>query len=312
MLQVAHFLATLAWTPPKETATLDRNRANQWLVIERGIFMRIKLFGGACLAAATVLLAGPVLAAPSGTLQGGYDYSTGSVLGQSFHTNGGNVSGNVDLPLNANWTVQADASYQGQSATASGGGGSIDSHVTDGALSAFYSAHMGRIGVLVGEGGFNESFGGGGGSANFNATYYGLFGDWYAGDHLTVSARGGGVSASNGLGTSQFYGGRVTGYLSHDIALYGTVDYAAFHGTDVTATNAGIGGEWLISHHTPFALTAAWTNSQVKEFGVSINSNVFSIGGKFYFGAGGSLRDRQRDGAETWGATSPIRTFLLF
>jgi hypothetical protein len=270
--------------------------------------MRIKLISGVCLAAATAFLAGPVLAAPSGSIQGGYDYSTGSILGQSYHTNGGDVSGNVDLPVFANWTVQADAAYQTQQTSIVGT--SVSAHVTDGGLSAFYSAPMGRIGALVGTGQYTESLGGG--SESINATYYGAFADWYAGDHITLSARGGGDSANKGLGSSDYYGGRITGYVCPDVALNGTVDYVAFHGSTFTVTNAGIGAEWLVSHQTPFALTAGWTNSQVNESGLKFTSNVYSIGGKFYFGAGKSLRERQREGAETWGATSPLHSFFIF
>ena len=269
--------------------------------------MRNGLIGGVCLAA--LLIAGPALADPSGSIQGGYDYSTASVAGHSLHTNGGDISGNVDLPVAANWTVQGDAAYQAQSTSVAGT--SINAHVTDGGVSGFYSAAPGRIGALVGTGQYSESVTGGG-SETFNATYYGAFGDWYATDQLTLSARGGGVSGTKGLGSSDFFGGRVVGYLSHDIALNGTVDYVAFHGTTLTVTNAGIGGEWLVSRQTPFAVTAGWTNSQLKEGGTTITSNLFSIGGKFYFGAGTSLRDRQRSGAETWGATSPLHSFFLF
>lgn len=269
--------------------------------------MRIGLIGGVCLAAIT-LVAGPALADPSGSIQAGYDYSTASIFGESFHTNGGNISGNVDLPVASNWTVQADAAYQGQTAKISST--TINAHVADGGVSAFYSATPGRFGALVGYGQFGESLGGG--SETLDASYYGAFGDWYASDRITVSARVGGVSGDKGLGSSAFAGGRVVGYLDHDIALNGTVDYVAFHGSDLTETNAGLGAEWLVSRTTPFAVTGGWTNSQLKEFGATITSNVFSIGGKFYFGAGSSLRDRQRSGAETWGATSPLRTFFLF
>jgi len=270
--------------------------------------MRIKLIGGVCAAAAVAFLAGPVLADPSASLQAGYDYSTTSFSGIHLNANGADVSGNVDLPLMANWTVQADAAYQTQQASVSGT--TISAHVTDGELSAFYSAHMGRVGVLGGTGQYSESIGGG--SENVNASYYGAFADWYAGDHFTVSARGGGVSANQGLGSSSFYGARLTGYAPHDIALYGAVNYVSFHGSTISQTNAGLGGEWLVSKQTPFAVTAGWTNSQLKEFGATITSNVYSIGGKFYFGAGKSLRERQREGAETWGATSPLTSFFLF
>jgi hypothetical protein len=275
---------------------------------EESIIMRIKLISGVCAAAAVAFLAAPVLAAPSGSLQAGYDYSTASTSGVHLNSNGADVSGNVDLPIMANWTVQADAAYATQTAKISGT--SIDAHVTDGELSAFYSAHMGRIGALVGTGQYSESLGGG--SLNLNANYYGAFGDWYAGPHITLSARGGGVNANQGLGTSSFYGARLTGYVCPDGALYGTYDYVSFHGSDIKVTNAGIGGEWLVSHQVPFSVTAAWTNSQLDEFGAKLTSNVYSIGGKFYFGAGKSLREHQREGAETWGATSPLKSNFLF
>ncbi len=274
--------------------------------------MNIKLFGGACIAATTLLLAAPALAEVSGSVQAGYDYSTTSIGGQSLNSNGGNVSGNIDLPVYSKWTVQLDAAYQEQSGSVLGL--TIKPQVLDGAVSGFYSASMGRIGALVGTGQFKETLSAGGGSVSetLNATYYGAFGDWYAGDHFTISARGGGVNANQGLGSSSFYGARVTGYAPHDIALYGTYDYLSFHGSSVNLTTAGISGEWLVSRQTPFAVTAGWVNSKLSETGSSITSNVYSIGGKFYFGAGKSLRDHQRQGAETWGASSPIHSFFLF
>jgi len=274
--------------------------------------MRIKLISGVCAAAAVAFLAAPALAAPSGSIQAGYDYSTTSFGGDTLKSNGGNVSGNVDMPVFGNWTVQLDGAYMATQGTVAGL--TIKPQVTDGQLSGFYSAHMGRIGALVGTGQFKETLSAGGTSVseNFNATYYGVFGDWYGGDHFTVSARGGAVNANQGLGSSSFYGARLTGYLPHDTALYGTVDYVSFHGSSISQTNAGISGEWLVSKQTPFAVTGGWTNSKLSEFGSSLTSNVFSIGGKFYFGAGKSLREHQREGAESWGATSPLHTAFLF
>lgn len=274
--------------------------------------MNIKLFSGACVAATTLLLAAPALAQVSGSVQAGYDYSTGSTSGVHLNSNGGNVSGNVDLPVFGKWAVQLDAAYEASQTSTSGI--TIKPQVFDGAASGFYTAQMGRIGALVGTGQYKETVSGFGGSASqtINATYYGAFGDWYAGDHFTVSARGGGVNANQGLGSSSFYGARLTGYLPHDIALYGAVDYVSFHGSSISVTNAGVSGEWLVSRQTPFAVTAGWTNSQLKEFGSTLTSNVWSVGGKFYFGAGKSLRDHQREGAESWGATSPIHSFFIF
>jgi hypothetical protein len=276
------------------------------------LIMNIKLFSGVCVAATTLLLAAPALAQVSGSVQAGYDYSTTSLGGQSLNSNGGNVSGNVDMPVFSHWTVQLDGAYMASQGSVSGL--TIKPQVVDGELSGFYSAHMGRIGALVGTGQYRETLSAGGSSIseNLNATYYGAFGDWYAGDHFTVSARGGGVNANQGLGSSSFYGARLTGYVPHDIALYGTVDYVSFHGSSVSQTNAGVSGEWLVSRQTPFAITAGWTNSKLSEFGSSLTSNVYSIGGKFYFGAGKSLRDHQRDGAESWGATSPLHSMFLF
>ena len=62
----------------------------------------------------------------------------------------------------------------------------------------------------------------------------------------------------------------------------------------------------------PFAVTGGWTNSQLKEFGAKITSNVWSIGGKFYFGAGKSLRDHQRESRDLGRDLAANRSFFVF
>ena len=60
----------------------------------------------------------------------------------------------------------------------------------------------------------------------------------------------------------------------------------------------------------PLSVSLGYTDTRLAEYG-SISFNTYSVGLKYYFGAGATLRDHQRSGADTWAASSPIDSLLL-
>ena len=271
--------------------------------------MRTKLLGGVSLAALCLLGFTPALAAPvvaSGDVGGGYSYS-------SFNNGGGHfndwmVNGAGVLPIGSNWAVQGNLGYS----NLSGSGASEDN--TNGVATGFFAGSFGRVGASVGYTRLSASH------LTVDVTSYGGFGDWYASDRFTVSARGGGISGEghSGGGSAHFsgayyVGGQATGYVTPDLALNGTIDYVTLpvSGTSVQDTTYRVGGEYLLSHSMPLAVSAGYSYSDNKVFGFSANANTFSIALKYYFGGGGSLEDHHRSGAESWGASSPVQKLIF-
>ena len=257
--------------------------------------MRMKLVAGASLLAITLVPAA-ALAAPvvqSWTL--GATYGQSQISGE--HLNNWGAAGQGVLPIGAgNWAVQGDLTYNEQSISGT------DIHTTNGVISGFYQdpMGMGRIGASVGYGTLDLA------GETVNNTSYGLFGDWYVSSAVTVSGRFGGLSFSGGgISTASSYAGaQLVGYATPDVAISGTVDY--FKLGPINDTTESIKAEWLISQTAPISVFASYGNTQLKEFGTTDNINTYTVGVKVYFGGNASLKERQRDGAESWGSTPVI------
>jgi hypothetical protein len=271
--------------------------------------MRMNVFAGVALTAIATLWIAPAMAAPvvaSGDIDAGYSYSTADHGGGSLSD--WTIGGGAVLPLGSNWAVQGNVGYS----NLSGSGVSEDN--TYGIVSAFYASGMGRIGA---SGGYTQL------SASHitgDVTSYGGFGDWYAGNAVTLSARGGGISGTGhgGGGSASFngayyLGGQVVGYVTPDFALNGTVDYVKIpvSGVSIQDTAYRVGGEYMFSHSMPLAVSASYSYSSANVLGFTANANTFSVGLKYYFGGSGSLEDHQRSGSEGWGASSPAQNLNL-
>lgn len=246
--------------------------------------LRTNLFGAAC-ALALVSISAPAFATDfSGILDGGYsnyDFNHGVGSTNDYHINGGGMFG-----LAPNWAAQLNAGYNHSDDS----GSHANAWNVDG--TAFYRASGGRIGATVGYTSVN------GGGADTNATHYGLFGDWYAGRAITVGVKGGAFNGDHSL-KGDYAGAQITGYVMPDLALSGSYDYT--HVNHLTNENDFTAqAEWLVSHQVPVSIYGGYTRS---EFSHSLSANVWFVGLRFYCDpVDGALVDRQRNGAEIYGA----------
>jgi hypothetical protein len=260
--------------------------------------MLAKTFGAIAAAAAASMIVTPALAAPapvlSGYVDGGYNYTTID----SFHFNDWKVEGGVVAPISSMFAVQGNLAYDSLSIEG------FHENTTTAQASVFATLSQGRLGV---SGGYNniDVFG-----SNAHFENYGVFGDWYVSDVLTLSARGGGLTGSGFSGGNDNYiGGQIVGYPCPNLALTGTIDN--LHLDFLTQTAYSVGAEYQISKTLPLSVSLGYTDTNLSA-GSTIVFNTYSVGLKYYFGPGASLRDHQRSGAEGWGATSPISSLFLF
>jgi hypothetical protein len=256
--------------------------------------MRVQLFSGVCLVAIAAFPLTAMADAPvaAGTISAGYGQSSF----EGIHVDNWNFAGQAEAPIGAsNWAVQADASYNTEQVP----GAHVDT--TNGVVSAFYQsrAGMGRVGAAGGYGQLNLA------GDKINDGSYGVFGDWYINPYFTASARFGAVEVSgSGINSTKEYGGaQLVGYALPDLAISATYD--EYQLSDITHQSATLKGEWLVSKQMPVSLFASYSAVTFKE-GATENIRTYMFGVKFYFGGGGSLRDRQRDGAESWGSSTVL------
>jgi hypothetical protein len=276
--------------------------------------MKMKLLGGAALAAIGSLWLTPALASPmmgvntsgiSGYVDGGADYQTlgSSGAGTTENASNWNVDGAVFVPIGTNWAVQANGGYN-------------SFHIADETLgtwniggSVMYVTPRVRIGgtVTYAEQTFSP--------VRLDGTSYGAFGDWYANPWLTLSARGGGISVtasgfgmSAHIGTAGYAGAQIVGYPTPNIAINGTVDYLSIpiEGTSFQTTSTGFGGEFRVFPKCPLSIGANYAYTNFRVLGENVNGSSFGFRLKYYFHGGDTLLDQQRSGAESWSTASPV------
>ena len=145
---------------------------------------------------------------------------------------------------------------------------------------------------------------------------YGAFGEWFAGNFVTVGAKAGGVSYSFDDDDSEsgwYAGGALTGYLMPNLAINGNIDFIGLSDVDLDTTNYGIGAEYLVSEMLPISIFGGYTRSNIDAGGFDIDSDIWSIGLRIYTnGNGVTLVERHRNGAV--GAIGNVGTgsLLLF
>ena len=243
-------------------------------------------------------------AAPSGNdttvvTQGvaGVDYSYDSLNDGIGHANiyGGELGGIV--PFGSDFSGQVTGAYHRIDLD---GFGANDWNV---AGTVAWDQSWGRLGANVGY----DSTGLLG--ANVNTTNYGVYGEYYGGNLITVGLRGGGVTTSasvfgaSGSQTGGYIGGQALGYLTPDLSLRGTLELVDFNGGH--QQTAGVRGEWLISETTPISAWVGYDYAALKGGGDRLVGNSVSVGVKWYIGGNGSLLHRQRTGEDDW-AAAPV------
>ena len=250
---------------------------------------RTTLLGGVCaLALSAIPFTSAMAAAPmpfAGTFSG--DYSNLSCSGCSnanvWGLNGAGAFGFGSAPVGAEVT----AGYH----NLSGGGTSGDMWNIGG--SVYWAPAFGRVGGTVN---YNSLT-----SSGFNPTFttYGGFGEFFAGNVITVGVKAGGLSGGgDASGTGAYVGGALTGYVIPNLAVMGNIDYmednSGFH-----ITNYGINAEFQVSEMVPLAIYGGYTNTHFSGGGPSVNQ--WTIGVRFYLSPTPmTLVEHHRNGTLGW------------
>ena len=130
---------------------------------------------------------------------------------------------------------------------------------------------------------------------------FGVFGEYYILDDLTLQARGGGTLGSVG-GSSYSGSGGLTWYESRDFAFHSEIDYTGYSaGRDWYAIDSNV--EFMPFPVVPLSFYAGYEYANIARGG---DASSLYAGLKLRFGSGAALRDYQRTGAIEWtGRTAP-------
>jgi hypothetical protein len=226
------------------------------------------------------------------------DYSYVDLNHSLGHLNDGGAALAGVMPLGgSNFSLQGDVAYHNLSAN----GGSVNNWSAGGALGWTYA--IGRAGVAASYTGFDYS------GAHADIGSYGVYGQWYPNDRVTVGVKGGAATVNANLGggfsgdtTFGYAGGELVGYISPDLTLTGSVDWAGRNGVNITT--GGVQAEYLVSHSVPLSVFGGYSYTDISG---AAQANTINVGVKYYFGGGGSLVDHQRHGVDNWG---PLATAL--
>jgi len=281
---------------------------------------RARLLGTACVLA-TAFAAGP---AAADQLQGFQGFATAEYGHSSFSSCGGSCDDwhqgtfglGMALPLadlpNLNWQIDGSYSHQwtgGDDNCFDGGeGGGNCGHsqeVWDFGFSPFWAGPQSRFGLNLAYETITH-FG--------HLTNGGAFMEWYLNDAITVSAKGGYLSAGGTPtgGHGHYLAGAVTFYGTPDLAISASVDWqdlvSGFGCTtghpcisgDVGGLGFGIDAEFLPWEDLGLAIFGGFKftqNDAPDVVGGDTETTFFNIGFRYYTGvAGGSLENRHRNG----------------
>jgi hypothetical protein len=195
--------------------------------------------------------------------------------------------------------AQLDASYNSVS--------DVDVFGIGGSL--FWAPVMGRAGATIFWATADES------GVNVDGLTYGVFGEYYAGNAITIAAKGGGLSLSaDAYGFSDtesggYIGGALTGYVIPNLAIQGDITFSSV--ADLDTTTYGIGAEFLVSDMVPIAIFGGYSRSNVEVFGFDADVDTWMIGLRFYAGAAGpTLVDKHRNGTLGWAGATNVNSLI--
>ena len=261
---------------------------------------RMKLLVATTALIATAAFEPAMAAAPmgfAGTLSGAYGSSScdGCESTDAWSIGG---SGAFGLGM-GNFGGQIDASYNSVS--------DVDVFGIGGSL--FWAPVMGRAGATIFWASADE------GGVNVDSLTYGVFGEYYAGNAITIAAKGGGLSLSaDAFGYSDsesggYIGGALTGYIIPNLAIQGDITFSSVADLDTTAY--GIGAEFLVSEMVPIAIFGGYTRTNVEFLGVDGDADTWMIGVRFYAGAAGpTLVDKHRNGTLGWAGSTSVNSLI--
>ncbi|GAA0584044.1 outer membrane beta-barrel protein [Rhizomicrobium electricum] len=217
----------------------------------------------------------------SGTLTGGYDYSDVRGTGYDAYNFGGQA--NYAIPgtkLNVQGLVDySEVRSQHTPRDTWTSGGALTWRDRNFALGANGDYHAQQV---LGTG------------SNYGT--YGVFGEWYAADNLTVRVRGGGISGGyDGFSKDGGYlGAGVNYYILPQLAAKADLSYATLGG--LHWTNVEIGPEYMPFAEVPVSLSAAYTYNNTNYYGRRYYSNGLMVRLTWHLGEGNSLVEYDRNG----------------
>ena len=231
----------------------------------------------------------------AGNLRMEYDHFNAS----HFNANLWNGDGSLVVPLGGGgFNIQGDAGYHHLDAS----GFNLNAWTIGG--SAFWRGTGGDIGLSVLHANFSPNPG-----SDTSATSYGAFGEWFAGDRFTISAKGGWFNGSHSL-DGNYFGGGLKFYVIPDLSLAGNVQRINFSHGGGHVTDWGGRAEWQFSDSTPLSVYAAYTNSNFS--GISNSLSTWTFGVTWRFGEQGTtLVNADRTNAVP-DSNIAVRTILAF
>lgn len=217
----------------------------------------------------------------SGKLTGGYDYAGTKGVDISAFNVGGTV--NYRLP-GTDIAVQGLADYS-ESKTFST---PIDTWTTGGAVTV--RQPLFALG-FAGDYKSSRLLG-----ADYNYGSYGLIGEYYPTNDITLRAHGGGFSGGfNGFDkVGGYYGGGASYYVTPNLSLKADADYASV--SNLRWTNFSAGVEILPLETLPVSLSTVYTHGNVNAAGFSTYSDGLMVRLSWHFGDGNSLVGFDRNG----------------
>lgn len=217
----------------------------------------------------------------SGTLTGGYDYSEVRHVANNGYSFDGQA--NYAIPT-TKLNVQGLINYSETLADHV----SRDTWTSGGALT-----WRDRNFALGANGNYNSQHVLGGAS---DYGTYGVFGEWYAADNLTVRVRGGGISGGyDGFHKDGgYYGAGANFYVLPQLAAKADLSYATLGG--LHWTDFEIGPQYMPFDNIPVSVSAAYTYNNTNYLGRHYYSNGLMVRLTWHLGEGNSLVDFDRNG----------------
>jgi len=236
-------------------------------------------------------LTGPALAAREQQEAGFFasaDYGHASASGTTASTWGLGLGGQLPW-AQTGIHIELDGAYSSASADV---GPTIKTW--NAGVEPYYAFSKGRAGLAIHYVGQQ----GGYGYVNDTLYSYGAYGEWFATNGLTLAVKSATITGGSERGA--LIGARATGYVFHDLALSGTIEYDK-EDRDDSETDLTVEGEYLISESLPVSVFGGYTLASPSGVG-STDVNLFFVGLKIYADGRTSrtLVDRQRHGTLGW------------
>ncbi len=218
----------------------------------------------------------------AGTLTGKYSNVNPSV---SQSLNQWNLDGQAILGLGDGFSLQLNAGYVATETR------SFDTDQWNLGGSVLYTESFGRVGANFGWSEASNTW------DSYGQYNYGLFGEYFAADYLTVGAKAGMFS---GKLDGHYFGANLTGYALPNLSFTGSVDHAQInriaHDTIYT-----LQGEYLVSDDLPISFFAGYSYTQFTNY--AGNQKTFFLGLRFFMNSNATtLVEHHRTG--TVGALS--------